>query len=109
MEKDTKQSVTVTLRPKSGLTVPPSVRRKAGIKAGDRLEFKASRGLITIQTKPIDVDNYTAAQRRAIDREIAKGLEDVRRGRVHGPFTAADAARFLRAELKIRSKKSKPR
>jgi hypothetical protein len=27
-----------------------------------------------------------------IDREIAKGLEDVRKGRTHGPFQSADEA-----------------
>lgn len=97
------------MRPKSGLIVPPSVRRKAGIKAGDRLEFKASRGMITIVSKPMAEDDYTPAQRRVVDRELAKGLEDVQKGRVHGPFTAAEASRFLRAELKVRGKRSKPR
>ena len=51
----------------------------------------------------------SAEQRRLIDREIAKGLKDIKRGRVYGPFTAGEAARFIKAELKIRTKKSNPR
>jgi hypothetical protein len=49
--------------------------------------------VITIVPKlpPAD-EEYTAAQRRTIDSGIAKGLEDIRNGRVHGPFTTADSA-----------------
>jgi bifunctional DNA-binding transcriptional regulator/antitoxin component of YhaV-PrlF toxin-antitoxin module len=103
-------SVTVTVRRKAGLVVPPSVRRQAGIKAGDQLEFKASRGMITILTKPSDAeDNYASDRRRLVDREIARGLEDIKRGRVHGPFTASEAAKFIMAELKTRTRKRKPK
>jgi bifunctional DNA-binding transcriptional regulator/antitoxin component of YhaV-PrlF toxin-antitoxin module len=86
------------------------VRRQAGIKPGDRLEFKASRGVITILTKPNDLEGeYTSSQRRMIDREIAKGLEDVKKGRVHGPFTASQATGFIKSELRARGKKPKLR
>lgn len=40
--------MTVTVKGKIGLVVPPSVQRQAGIKHGDRLEFKVSSGTITI-------------------------------------------------------------
>ena len=40
--------MTVTLKEKQPLVVPPSVQRQAGIKPGDRLEFKISAGTITI-------------------------------------------------------------
>jgi hypothetical protein len=64
--------------------------------------------VITIVTKShISEDGYTAEQRRMIDREIAKGFYDVKNGRVHGPFTASEAGKFLKAELKTRAKKSK--
>jgi bifunctional DNA-binding transcriptional regulator/antitoxin component of YhaV-PrlF toxin-antitoxin module len=103
-------SVTVTARRKTGLVVPPSVQRKAGIKAGDRLEFNASRGLITITAKSNHAeDEYTSEQRRMVDREIARGLEDIKRGRVHGPFSASEATKFIKAELKTRTKKRKPK
>jgi hypothetical protein len=75
------------------LVVPPAVSRRAGIKSGDELEFRVSRGVITIAPKvPTADDEYTREQRRAIDRGIAKGLEDIRQGRFHGPFDTADTA-----------------
>ena len=53
--------------------------------------------------------DYSPSQRRIIDREIARGLEDIKKGRVHGPFSAADATKFIKAELKTRAKKQKPK
>lgn len=70
------------------LVVPPSVRRRAGIKAGDRLEFEASRGIIMIRKSPApDDDDYTPAQRRMIQKRLDEAAEDVRQGRVYGPFS----------------------
>jgi AbrB family looped-hinge helix DNA binding protein len=34
--------MTVTLKPKTEITVPKSIRRKAGIKPGDQVEFNMS-------------------------------------------------------------------
>lgn len=84
--------------------VPPSIRRKARLKAGDRVEFKVSGGVITILPKlPSADDEYTPEQRRVIAREIAKGLEDVRNGRTYGPFDTADEAiKFLHKEIRAR-------
>jgi bifunctional DNA-binding transcriptional regulator/antitoxin component of YhaV-PrlF toxin-antitoxin module len=80
--------MTVVVNNKTGLVVPPSVRRRAGIKNGDQVEFRVSRGVINIIPKPPSADNeYTPAQRRAVDRALAKGLEDIRRGRLQGPFS----------------------
>ena len=39
--------MTITLKNKTPLVVPPSVQRQAGLKRGDRLEFKAARHTIT--------------------------------------------------------------
>lgn len=51
-------------------------------------------------------DEYTPEQRRIVDREIAKGLEDVRKGRTLGPFDTPDQAiRFLRKEIRARKRK----
>jgi bifunctional DNA-binding transcriptional regulator/antitoxin component of YhaV-PrlF toxin-antitoxin module len=101
--------MTVVVKSKPGLLVPPSVRRKAGIKTGDQVEFKVTGGVIHIFRKPpIAEEEYTPAQRRAVARELAKGLEDVRKGRTHGPFdTADDAVKFLRKEIKSRKSKLK--
>jgi len=40
--------MTVRVKTKAGVVAPPSVQRQAGIKIGDRLEFKVSSGSITI-------------------------------------------------------------
>jgi bifunctional DNA-binding transcriptional regulator/antitoxin component of YhaV-PrlF toxin-antitoxin module len=97
--------MTVTVKNNTpSLVVPPSVRRRAGIKAGDRLEFKVSGGIINIIPKlPSAGDEYTSAQRRIIDAELAEAGKSP----THRPFTAAQATRFLKGELKARSQKSK--
>jgi bifunctional DNA-binding transcriptional regulator/antitoxin component of YhaV-PrlF toxin-antitoxin module len=106
--------VSVTVKHnKADLMVPPRVRRQAGIKAGDKLEFKASRGLITILATPGGAaGEYTPEQRRFLDREIAKGLEDIKKGRTYGPFhTAEQMAASIEANIKKSrrpGKKSKP-
>ncbi len=40
--------MTITLKEKAPLVVPPSVQRKARLKAGDQVVFQASPGKITI-------------------------------------------------------------
>jgi len=75
---------------RTSLVVPEEVRRAAGIKAGDRLEFRVSgRRIITILPElPSAEDDYTAQQRRAIDTELADSLADIKAGRTAGPLTA---------------------
>jgi|SRR5450755_3614123 bifunctional DNA-binding transcriptional regulator/antitoxin component of YhaV-PrlF toxin-antitoxin module len=93
--------MTVTVKNnKVGLVVPPSVRRRAGIKAGDRLEFKVSGGIINIIPKlPSADEEYSPAQRRAIDAL----LKDAANGPYYGPFETADSAiKFLRTEIRTR-------
>ena len=100
----------LTLKKKTQLVVPLRIQRKARLKDGDQLEFKATPGMITIAIKPPAVmdDEYTPEQRRIINREIAKGLEDIRRGRTYGPFdTAEDAIKFLHKEIRARKGKDK--
>jgi AbrB family looped-hinge helix DNA binding protein len=43
--------MTVILKPKTEITVPKSIRRQAGIKPGDRVEFSVSGGVINIRPK----------------------------------------------------------
>jgi AbrB family looped-hinge helix DNA binding protein len=43
--------MTVILKPKTEITVPKSIRRQAGIKPGDRVEFSVSHGVINIRPK----------------------------------------------------------
>jgi AbrB family looped-hinge helix DNA binding protein len=93
------------------LVVPASIRRQAGIKSGDRLEFKVSGGVITIIPRlPTANDEYTAKQRRVIDARLAKAEEDIRKGRVYGPFKTADEMiASMKAELKTRATKKAKR
>src|SRR5438105_14361789 len=102
--------MTVTVKNKTPLVVPFAVRRRAGLKSGDKLEFKVSGGVITILPKLPSADHeYTTAQRRIIDLGIAKGLEDIKRGRVHGPFeNAEEAIAHLKAHVRRRKKKGAP-
>ena len=80
---------------------PPSVRRRAGIKVRDELEVKVSGRVITTLPKLPNADaEYTPAQRRVIDAR----LDDAEKGKTYGPFTASEATRFLKAQLKARGK-----
>jgi len=106
--------MTITVKSDAAdLVVPRSVRRQAGIKTGDRLEFRVSSRRITIVAKPGDAaDEYTPRQRRLIDRGIAQGLADVEAGRTYGPFdTVEEMAASIDAnirKLRRRAKKRKP-
>jgi len=86
--------MTITVKDKTQqLIVPSQLQRQAGFMAGDQLEFKASRGVITIAAKlAATADECTLEQRRTIDAELSKGLADVKAGRVHGPFASAKEA-----------------
>src|ERR1039458_4813653 len=81
-------TMTVTVKNKTPLVVPASVRRQAGLKNGQEIEFKVSGGVISIRPKlPATDDEYTAEQRRIVDAQLAEGLADVKAGRVRGPFS----------------------
>ena len=43
--------MTIVVKERDPLVVPLNIRRRAGIKPGDRLEFRASRGVITIVSR----------------------------------------------------------
>jgi len=93
---------------KTPLVVPRTVRRKAGFKSGEELEFRASGGVITIVPKlPSADDEYTPEERRVIDARLAKADEDIAAGRVHGPFTAKETAAFIERLAKQRAAKGK--
>jgi len=102
--------VTVTVKNNVPLVVPPAVRRQAGLKSGDKLEFRVSGQVITILPKPPDADEeYTPEQRRIIDARLAKAEEDIKAGRVHGPFTAKEAEVFVERLAKERAAKKTAR
>ena len=99
--------MTITVKDKAALVVPPSVRRRAGIKPGDELEIKVSGGVITILPKlPSAGDEYTPAQRRLIDAQLGEGLDDIRKNRVSRPFDTVDE---MLASMKASGKSSRRR
>lgn len=101
--------MTVTVKHKTPLIVPPSVRRRAGLKPGDKLEFQASGGIITIRssTRVLD-DEYTPAQRRAILADAKAGLKEIEQGQGYGPFeTAAELRTFVERAIKVEARKPK--
>jgi len=98
--------MTVTVKD-TGLVVPPSVQRQAGIKRGDRLDFKVSGGVITIVPRvPSAGAEYTAKQRHIIDTQ----LDEAEKGPFRGPFsTAAEAIADMNVQLKKRAALKKPK
>ena len=88
------------------LVVPTSVRRRAGFKSGQEIEFKASGGVITILPKlPKADDEYTPTQRRVIDAQ----LDAAEKSPFHGPFKTADEMiAYLKGALKKRAAVKKP-
>jgi bifunctional DNA-binding transcriptional regulator/antitoxin component of YhaV-PrlF toxin-antitoxin module len=100
--------MTITVESKTDLVVPRSVRRRAGLKNGQEVEFKVSGGVISIIPKlPAADDEYMPAQRRLVDARLLES----RKGPYYGPFETADEAiAFLRREIGKRNRKGgKPR
>jgi bifunctional DNA-binding transcriptional regulator/antitoxin component of YhaV-PrlF toxin-antitoxin module len=90
----------VKVRTKYQVTLPEALRRQVRLGVGDLLEAKVEKGKITLTPKSL------------IDRDIAEGLEDFRRGRFIGPFkTAREGIRALRraASGPARPRKTHPR
>lgn len=73
--------MTVTVKNKFPLTVPDEVRRRAGFKPGDQVEFRASRGIVTILTKRLaaQAPNDTLTEEEA--KKVRHALKQVREGR----------------------------
>ena len=70
----------VTVKNKYQVVIPLRVREQIGVAIGDVLEAKAVKGKIVLEPKSI------------VDRGIAEGLEDIRKGRVHGPYRSVPEA-----------------
>lgn len=94
--------MTVTLKPKSEITVPKSIRRKAGIKAGDQFEFSVSGRVINIVPKlsSEELQDDREIQDPKVQSHIQKSNDDYLAGR------SRPAAEFL-AELRAESSRKK--
>jgi bifunctional DNA-binding transcriptional regulator/antitoxin component of YhaV-PrlF toxin-antitoxin module len=73
--------MTVTLKNKTPLVVPNRVRREAGFKTGDRVEFKVSRGVVTILPKPAATENPDDSLTPAEAKKVRHALKQVRDGK----------------------------
>jgi AbrB family looped-hinge helix DNA binding protein len=88
----------VKIHRKGQMTLPTKLRSLAGISEGDLVEAAFLRGKIVITPKlvidrakfPSAADEYTPAQRHRIDAGLAKSDEDIKQGRVYGPFNTAE-------------------
>jgi AbrB family looped-hinge helix DNA binding protein len=101
--------MTVIVKSKTPIVVPPSVRRQAGLKSGDKLEFRVSGRTITILPNVPNSDGeYTSAQRKAIDRGIAQSEREYAEGKSYGPFgTAGEAIVSMDVNLRRRARAKK--
>jgi bifunctional DNA-binding transcriptional regulator/antitoxin component of YhaV-PrlF toxin-antitoxin module len=70
-----------TVKDMKAVLIPASVIRKARTKVGDRLDASVERGKITPTPKS------------AVERGIAQGLDDLKRGRLYGPYVSAATAK----------------
>jgi AbrB family looped-hinge helix DNA binding protein len=100
--------MTVTLKAKTEITVPRSIRRKAGIKSGDRVEFSVSGRVIRITPKlsPGELEDYLELQDPKIREQIRKGSADYLAGRSR---PAKDFLADLRAKAHPKPAKKRPR
>ena len=73
--------MTVTVRNKTPLTVPDQVRRRAGFKPGDKVEFKVSGGMVTILAKPLLSRDPDDTLTPAEARKVRHALKQVREGK----------------------------
>jgi len=85
----------VTVKTKFQIVIPRHIREQVNIEIGDVLEAGVQGGKITFTPKSL------------VDRHLAEGLEDIRKGRTHGPYATAEAAiKALDARAKRRVKKT---
>lgn len=87
----------VKVKSKFQVTLPKVIRNKTRLKVGDVLEAK------------VEGEKVTLTPQSLIDRHIAEALEDIRQGRVYGPFDSAEEMlRSLRKNIRRLSRKRRP-
>lgn len=100
------------------MTLPSRLRSAIGIAEGDLVEATLHRGKIVLTPKlvvdrskfPNADDEYTPAQRRAIDARLEESEADLKKGRTAGPFdSASEMIAHMKSELKKRATVKKVR
>jgi bifunctional DNA-binding transcriptional regulator/antitoxin component of YhaV-PrlF toxin-antitoxin module len=78
----TENTMTAVVKSKTPLIVPDAVRRRAGFRPGDQVEFKVSRGTVTILTKRLvhrePGDKLTPAEAK----KLRHAIKQVREGKL---------------------------
>jgi len=72
--------MTIVVKNKTPLTIPEAVRRRAGLKPGDQVEFKAFRGGVAVFAKRL----ATQAAERLTQEEAKKlrhAMKEIREGK----------------------------
>ena len=90
----------VRIKQKFQVTIPDHVRKQAGLEVGDLLEATAKGNVITLKPKAV-VDRHPA-----VDARLREALDDVKAGRVYGPF---NSAKELVSDLRAKDQKGKGR
>ena len=73
--------MTVTVKNKTPLVVPNRVRREAGFKTGDKVQFKVARGTVTILHEPPATHDADDALTPAEAKKVRHALKQVREGK----------------------------
>jgi bifunctional DNA-binding transcriptional regulator/antitoxin component of YhaV-PrlF toxin-antitoxin module len=73
--------MTAVVKDKTPLTVPDKVRRRAGFKPGDRVEFRVSRGLVTILSKDFAAETADDTLTAEEARKVRHALKQIREGK----------------------------
>ena len=75
------------------VVIPKEICEELGLQTGDFVEVKQVKGTVVIKPKKlVDADEVlTPAQKAQIDARLAEAEEDIKHGRVYGPFDSVDA------------------
>ena len=85
------------------VVIPKEIFEVLGLQIGDFVEVKQVKGTVVIKPKKlVNADEVLTPKYRAvIDTGLAEAEEDIKAGRVSGPFdTAKEAMRALRAKTR---------
>lgn len=79
------------------VVIPKKLHEELGLAPGDYLDVELKEGKVVMTPKTL-VD-------KKIQKRLEEGLEDIRQGRVLGPFdNSKNAMKALRAQVKARRK-----
>ena len=80
--------MTVTIKEESQMVVPPSLQSQAGFKLGDQVQFKASRGIITIIPKSAEETPFMKALRACHEDAKKNGTDNMTMKQINAEIAA---------------------